>query len=213
VKIPSLKHFGFALLLSYLAVVVGIEIIRLMTNWPIVSMLASSPNRIANGEWWRLITSALIIEGPPLPQIFATAILGGLIIWFRGSWFFWVVTGAGHVLGTLLTYLGVLAAGVLGPHALNTFLADPDYGISLVWCSALGVISAAAWLGPQRTWKVPFRPWLSGTAVVLMLVVIFGSPVLEGVQHAVAFIVGVALIAMFDPKARVSRHPSLRPVT
>ena len=200
---------SMSILLAYLAIVIGLELLRSLTNLPIVATLAASPLALAHGDWWRLITSAFIIDGYALPQVVMTATLGALIIWFRGSWLFWGISVAGHVLGTLLTYLGVLLIG-LNRHQLHHFLETPDYGISLIWSSALGVVAAAAWLGPTSNFRAPFRPLVVCGVFALMMVIIFLSHGDDALQHAIAFAVGAVLVVTLDRDHSVSQQPVLR---
>ncbi|MBW4061999.1 hypothetical protein HJC99_05505 [Candidatus Saccharibacteria bacterium] len=201
---------GLIILCVYLGLVITFELVRALTSIPIVEWLASSPAGLARGEWWRLVTSAFVVEGPVAPQIAITAILGGLIIWFRGSWMFWGIATAGHIFGTLFTYVAVIGAGTLTLHQLHHFLGAPDYGISLIWSSALGALAGAAWLGPDGSVKSVYRPWLSFGAFSLMIIVVILSSGDDAIQHAVAFVIGALLIAAFDRRGEIRRHPTLK---
>ena len=209
-KRRKVSQTGLAILLAYLVIVIVLELVRALTSVPVVAWLASSPDRLADGQWWRLGTSAFVVDGPPVPQVVVTALLGGLIIWFRGSWLFWAIAVAGHVFGTLLTYVGLVVGGILGAHGVHHFLTAPDYGISLVWSSALGALAAAAWLGPDLTWTRAYRPVLVSGAFGIMFAVVILSRGDDALQHAIAFAVGAILIAVVDRSGEVSRHPALK---
>lgn len=188
--------FGEALLLGYLIVVVVIALLRAFTNWPTLAQLASTPALLAHGEWWRLATSAFVINGPPVPQVLALAVLGSLAIYLGGSWLFWTSAVAGHVIGTLVAYVGFSAAWAGGSTVGLSFLINPDYGVSLVWCAALGAFAGLAWLGTRRKWAKPEHPYLATAAAVVMVVVTLYSDDMAAVQHVVAFIVGLAVLAL-----------------
>jgi hypothetical protein len=209
-KIVIRNQVGMTILFVYLLIVITLEFVRAFTGLPIIEWLASSPAGLGHGEWWRLVTSAFVIDGPALPQIAATALLGGLIIWFRGSWLFWGIAAAGHIFGTLFTYLGILLTGIGGVHAFHHFINAPDYGISLIWSAALGVVASAAWLGPDRTIGSVYRPILTLSAFLLMVLIIILSRGDEALQHAVAFAIGAILTAAFDRRGTISQGRAVR---
>lgn len=190
-----LQGVGEIALVSYVALVIGIAILRAVTGSPTVAELASSPALIMHGEWWRLITSAFVIEGPPVPQIIAIAVLGTFGIYFGGSWTFWSTAVAGHLLGTLLAYAGIMAVWLGDRAAMARYLTDPDYGVSLVWCAALGAFAALAWLGGKANPKRPSHPIVAMMTVVALLVVTFYSDDMAAVQHVIAFVIGLVIIA------------------
>jgi hypothetical protein len=196
---------GEVLLFSYLALVIIIAILRLITGFPTVEQLASSPALLVRGEWWRLVTSALVINGPALPQIMAIATLGTLGIYFGGSWTFWSTAVAGHLLGTLLAYAGFVAVW-LQNHALAAHLmTDPDYGVSLIWSAALGIFAAVAWLGEQKVSRWPVRPLLVAGAAGVMLIVTIYSDEMAAVQHLIAFAVGFSIVVPAGRSRRIYR--------
>ena len=201
---------GLIILLGYVLVVITLELCRALLGWPIDQWLASSPALLGDGQWWRLITSAFVIDGSPVPQLIITAILGGLIIWLRGAWLFWGVVLVAHLLGTLLTYLVVFCSRGIHNTSLHHFLMTPDYGISLVWSSALGMVAAAAWLGPSKSWHDRQRPYIAGGAIVTMVIVVVLSHGDDALQHAIAFVVGAVLLVAFDRSGLVTRDTPIR---
>jgi membrane associated rhomboid family serine protease len=190
------SRIGEAVLMSYLVLVVAIALLRDSTGWPTIAQLASTPALLAHGEWWRLATSAFVVNGPPLPQVLAIAVLGSLAIYLGGSWLFWTSAVAGHVVGTLVAYIGFSAAWLSGNAVGLGFLTNPDYGVSLVWCAALGAFAGLAWLGTRRRWVKPEHPYWAVAAGVVMVVVTVYSDDMAAVQHVVAFIVGLAVLAL-----------------
>jgi hypothetical protein len=193
---------GEIFLFSYLIIVISIAIVATLTGYPIVTALASSPALLMHGEWWRLITSAFVIDGPALPQLVAIAVLGSFAIYFGGSWTFWSTAITGHIVGTLLSYAGVAGLWLVDRASAVRFITDPDYGVSLIWCAALGAFCAAVWFGDRGSWSRPVKPWLVAMAVSIMVVVTLYSDKLEAVQHATAFVIGFAIVGATD-KARI----------
>jgi membrane associated rhomboid family serine protease len=191
------KHkVGQGLLIGYLAVVVVIALVRAFTGWPTVAQLASTPMLLAHGEWWRLATSALVVNGPPVPQLLAIALLGSLAIYLGGSWVFWSAAVAGHVIGTLAAYAGFSVGWIKDRAAGSRFLTDPDYGVSLVWCAGLGGFVALAWMGARRDLRRPEHPWLALAGVAALAIVLVYSDRMEAVQHVVAFMVGLLVLGV-----------------
>lgn len=185
---------------------IAIAIVATLTGYPVVTALASSPALLLHGEWWRLITSAFVIDGPALPQLVAIAVLGSFAIYFGGSWTFWSTAITGHIVGTLLSYAGVAGLWLVDRASAVRFITDPDYGVSLIWCAALGAFCAAVWLGDRGSWSRPVKPWLVAAAVSVMVVVTLYSDKLEAVQHATAFVVGFAIVGATDRARILHKH-------
>ena len=203
--LKEIRGIGEVLLVSYLLIVVVIAFCRAVFGFPTVEQLASSPALLAHGEWWRLATSALVIDGPPLPQVGAIAVLGALTIYFGGSGTFWLTAFAGHVLGTLLAYAGVAGVWLADRAAAVHLMSDPDYGVSLIWCAALGAFAAMSWLGARGQWRQPVRPELTVLSIVVLALVTYFSDEMAAIQHVLAFVVGVAIIATADRSRMLHR--------
>jgi hypothetical protein len=201
-----LRGAGEIVLFGYLVCVITIAILQRTTGWPTVADLASSPALIIQGQWWRIITSGLVIQGPAVPQIIAIAVLGSLSIYIGGSWVFWRTAVAGHVVATLVAYGGFSAIWLMD-HAVSTrFLTDPDYGVSLIWCAALGAFAGLSWLGPKPNWRKPHQPLPAVLAVIVIIVVTAYSDPMAAVQHVIAFMVGLSIIATADQSRAVHKE-------
>ncbi len=197
---------GQVLLGLYLVAVVVIMLIRDTIGAPFIATLASTPTALAHGAWWQLFTSGLVVDGPALPQILAVGALGGLGIYFRGSGLFWLIALVGHIFGTILTYIGIGIVWLIHPHWVAGLLHQQDYGISLIWCAALGMVAAAAWLGPDSSRGKIYKPLALITAIVIMTVVTGYSVGLARYEHLTAFVLAF-LIVTFTPQ---HRHVSKR---
>jgi len=185
----------------YLLAVVAIALVRDTVGTSLITTLASTPAALAHGAWWKLFTSGLIIDGPALPQIVAVGALGGLGIYFRGSGLFWLTALVGHVFGTILTYLGIGVAWLIHPAWVAGLLHQPDYGISLIWCAALGMVAAASWLGPDSSRGNIYKPLALILAISIMLVVTWYSVGVARYEHLTAFVLAF-LIVSFTPQHR-----------
>jgi len=161
---------------------------------------------LIQGQWWRLATSGLIIQGPAVPQILAIAVLGGAGIYFGGSWLFWRTAILGHVVGTMVAY-GAFSVLWLANHAAaNRFLTNPDYGVSLIWCAALGAFASWSWLGSRGELRRPVHPVPAILTGVVMVIVVTYSDPMAAVQHVVAYLVGLAIIATADRSRSLHRQ-------
>jgi membrane associated rhomboid family serine protease len=204
-----LRGAGEVILFVYLSLVILIVIMERIVGWPSISQLASSPSLLIDGQWWRIFTSGLVVQGPAIPQILAIAVLGSVGIYMGGSWLFWRTAVTGHVVGTLVAYAGFSALWLINHTVSTQFVTDPDYGVSLVWCAALGAFAALCWFGTRKDWRQPVHPIPVVLAIAIMIVVTAYSDDMAAVQHLVAFIVGLVIIATADRSKSLakSRQP------
>jgi membrane-bound metal-dependent hydrolase YbcI (DUF457 family) len=204
--------FGQALLGAYIVVVIILTIIRDTLGAPFLTELASTPHNLAHGAWWQLFTSGLVVDGPLLPQIVAVAVLGTLGIYFRGSWLFWLTAIISHILGTILTYIGIGIAWLIHPAWVNNLLQQQDYGISLIWCAALGIVAAAAWLGPDSSRSPIYKPLILVGAIAVMTVVTWFSVGLARYEHLAAFTIAFLIVSLTPQHRHVSRQLAHMPL-
>jgi hypothetical protein len=114
------------------------------------STLAASPQRLADGRFWLLVTSGLVVDHPVVLSLLSllafaavTGLLCGPAVALRAAVF-------GHVLSTLLVY-GVIAVMRVGqPFAFGSALRRADFGVSAVCAAWLGAAAAVLWLGRLR---------------------------------------------------------------
>src|SRR5450759_1508195 len=129
-------------LIAYLIVVTAVTILGDIVGQPVLHAPASSPDDVAAARLWQLAPSRLEERGPLVPQMLATAVLGVVAMRLAGSGVFWYAAVLAHILGTLLVYAGVWIADAANPSGLAVLLHEADFGVSLVWCAALGVLTA-----------------------------------------------------------------------
>jgi hypothetical protein len=55
-----------------------------------VHALACSPDAIVTGRLWTLVTSGLIVAGPPVPQLIMTAIVAVAVVRLAGPGVWWL---------------------------------------------------------------------------------------------------------------------------
>jgi hypothetical protein len=180
-------------LVAYLAVVIAITVLSWALGETVVRTVATSPDDLGPSTMWQLVASGLLADGPLAPQIVATAVLGAAAIRLTSGRAFWSVAVIGHVLGTVLVYVGVWIADVASPSLVTALTRQADFGVSLVWCAALGMLAAVAWwrLRPlqRRTWLL-----LAFGAPLTLAVVTALSEGLARYEHVVAFALAVGLV-------------------
>jgi len=141
---------------------------------------------VADGELWRLLTSALVVEGFAAPQIVLTAAAALAVIRLRGPLVWWAAVIAGHVGSALLAY------AIIGIAGADSAADDPDFGISCVLGASLGALFACGWrvvgavgflllLPFSIDWYGPEHPF----SFVLGALVVGAADRLRGRRHAV----------------------------
>ena len=186
-------------LIAYLLVVSAVTILSLVSGQSVVRTLASNPDDLATSRWWQLITSGLLAQGPLVPQLVALAALGIVAIRLAGGRLFWSAALLAHVLGTLLVYAGVWIAAAASPSALATLLRSADFGVSLVWCAALGILAGVAWWKTRPLPRWAWRLLAVGPAAAL-LGATFIADGLAPYEHVVAFGMAAGLIYFGRPR-------------
>lgn len=159
-----------------------------------------------HGAWWQLLTSGLVVDGPLLPQVAAVGVLGALGIYFRGSLIFWLTAALSHILGTIVTYVGVGIAWLVHPGWVEDLLEQPDYGISLIWCAAMGMVAAAAWLGPDSSRNMIFKPLIFTATLTILAAVTWFSVGLARYEHIAAFAIAFAIVMLTPQHRHIGRR-------
>jgi hypothetical protein len=180
-------------LIAYLIVVCTVTILGHIVGEPVVHAMASSPNDLAAARVWPLLTSGLLVEGPFVPQVLATAVLGVAAMRLAGGRVFWSAAVLAHIVGTVLVYAGVWIADAASQSGVASLLREADFGVSLVWCAALGVLAGVAW---WKTRPLPRGAWrlLAVGPPVALLGVTLVSNGLASYEHVVAFGLAVGVV-------------------
>ena len=180
-------------LIAYLIVVCAVTFLGHVAGRSFVEELASSPDDVAAARLWSLVTSGLLVDGPFVPQVLATAVFGVAAIRLAGGRVFWSAAILAHILGTLLVYTGVWIADAAIQTGVGSLLREADFGVSLVWCAALGVLAGVAW---WKTRPLPRWAWVLmavGSPIALTGVTLV-SPSLALYEHLAAFCLAAAVV-------------------
>lgn len=144
--------------------------------------LRASADKLAGGQVWVLLTSALDAQGPlPRLQVALAAAVAALVIARDGARLWWGVALAGHVLSALVAYAAIAIAVALGSDGAAHAAAQPDYGVSCVLAAGLGALLTRR---GDRTSRVI---GIAGTAVLLPFSVSW-----YGSEHLLAVAFGAA---------------------
>ena len=175
-----------------------------------VRTFASSPQQLADGRVWLLLTSAALADKPAVASILGFLVVGLVALAVCGSRVVWVSALLGHVGATLTVYLGVGLIRDLSSGAYQGAVTYPDYGTSAIIAAWIGAVAFVAW-----------RRRLRGAAVALVLVAAAigwlckNELTILDTEHAFALLFGAAS-ARFAPAARLPRlvrRPAPSPTT
>jgi hypothetical protein len=175
---------GVASVVAYLAAVIVVEV----TGSPDWRSLAASPDAVAHGRLWLLLSSGLVVDGVAWVQVLVLAAVLGLALWRFGAARLWAVALAAHVGSALVAYAGV---GVLW--LADRSLADatePDYGISVVMAGELGALAVG---GGRRTALLVGLLALAGFGVGLA-----DASTLANAEHLLGFAIGAGTLLLLD---------------
>ena len=153
--------------------------------------LASSPAHIANGEVWRLVTSALVVEGDlALVQVAIAALAAFAVIRAFGPVAWWGAVITAHLGSALVTYALLGLFDALGTESAEHIARHPDYGVSVVLTGSLGALFAGALGRGQR-----------GVAALAGLVLLVSLPLSlnwYGIEHPLGFVFGAAFMVWWQ---------------
>jgi len=186
---------GEVALVAYVTAAVTMTLLHHLLGVPGLGFFAASPDAVAHGRWWTLITSGFLIVPPLMAlQVAALLALGFVDIRLCGARVFWTAVVLAHFLSTGLVYCAVWIIGGVGLASMNTVSRQPDYGISLVWFAGIGVLVAA--MG-RRAWSAGLSPayrrlLLASAILVPLVVVLFDGP--AHYEHVVALLLSAAVV-------------------
>lgn len=115
------------------------------------SDLHSSADRVAEGDLWLLLTSALnVVPELDVPQWFLLAASITVVIWRCGPKLWWSVALAGHVGAAVISYIVIGLAVAIGSGSADTTASESDYGVSIVLAATLGALAASGFAVPSE---------------------------------------------------------------
>lgn len=164
-----------------------------------VRELACAPAALTAGKLWTLASSALVIQGPAIPQLVMTGTLAAVLVRACGGAVFWLVAVAGHVGATLIAYAGIGLVYLVQRSTAEGVVHAPDYGISAVWAAAFGALAVIAL---RRGHHPRITAAWSLAVLVLFVVLVPVDGELADVEHLLAFVLGAGVMAVRAHSAR-----------
>jgi hypothetical protein len=181
------RWIGIGGAIGYLGLVAAFEAERSAGGGPQVRDVASSPSGLLSGHAWQLLTSGFIIAGEPWAQLALTTAAVITVVVLFGPGLFWRAAFAGHVVATIIAYLGVAVLWLVARRDVDHVVDEPDYGISCVLAGTLGALAGAR----LRAWNRPLALVAAAVAMVLILAAVaLASYDLTGAEHGLAFVLG-----------------------
>ncbi|MEA2303425.1 MAG: hypothetical protein QOH43_705 [Solirubrobacteraceae bacterium] len=186
-----LRSPGALLAGVWLVAVVAISATLGFREGHLTQVLACSPARLASGDAWTLLTSAMIIDGPPVPQILGAALVIALVVQDYGARVLWGTMILGHVGATLVAYAGIGLLWLVDRDDVRSVVHAPDYGISAIWAAALGAVAIAGARPPSSHPRFGLAVAILCVLVLVVLIPAHGE--LADVEHLLAFILGAGV--------------------
>jgi hypothetical protein len=194
------RKAGAALAVAWL---VAVALIAAFDDSDVVRDFACAPAALWAGKLWTLLSSALIIQGPAIPQLLMTAGLAAALVRACGGAVFWLVAAVGHVGATLIAYAGIGLIYLVARSTAEGVVHTHDYGISAVWAAAFGALAVIRMRRGDHP-RVTAAWALAILALFVVLVPIDGE--LADVEHLLAFVLGAGVMAV---RARSDRPTTL----
>lgn len=198
----SREKLGAATVGVWLVAVAAIALVRAVDSSAVsVHALACSPEAMAAGRAWTLVTSGFVIAGPPVPQLVMTGIVAVLVVRLAGAGTWWRSAVAGHFGATFVAYAGIAAVYLVDRSTAEGVVHAPDYGISAVWAATTGTLLLLlhrAGAHPRLTAVCTF----SLLGAFIALVGIDGE--LADVEHLLAFAFGLAVVSVRSPSGKLA---------
>jgi hypothetical protein len=171
---------------------VAVSAVTVLNRVGVVSLrdLASTPQGVADGREWQLLTSAFVADRPAVPSVVGFTIVGLAALALAGARVLWTAAVASHLLSAVIVYGALDAAGVT--------TARPDYGTSAMIAAWIGVIA-------YRLWKRGAATAAVGLCLVAALVGWLFRPDLDifDSEHAVALGIGIGVAVWLPSLGRV----------
>ena len=175
-------------LLAWLAAVVVIAALRVGDHTPGIAGFASTPDLIADGHLWTLLTSAMPVSRYPFAEI------AGMVAAIWGVWrvagigAVWLAGLAAHIGSTLVVYAGIGALWLIDHGTVADQLDRRDYGISAIWLGELGYLAVALW---PRNRRAALGVGTASLAVTIGLTPVAGP--MATAEHLLSLTIGALL--------------------
>lgn len=160
------------------------------------SEVGASPDTLAQGALWRLLTSALLVDaGLPALQIALAAAVTALVLVRHGAVVWWLAALAGHIGSALLAYPIIAVAHALGSDSAGRVEDNWDYGISCVLAGLTGALFAGSVRRIRARTAGPGDVALTAAAAIALAAWVVTID-WYGVEHVLAFGLGAFVLVL-----------------
>jgi hypothetical protein len=191
----------------------GVITLASRSGWIGLSHLAASPNAIAKGKVWLLLTSGMVADRPWLPSLLGFAIVAFAALSVARVRVVVLAALAGQVLATLAVYGFFGLARTVDHGAFITLENTPDIGLSAIIAGWIGVVAQALW-GSHRSRRAHVLIVLGCVGCALIGFAFRPNLTALDSEHLVAFTLGVAIASWWPRREMLSAYlprPLARP--
>ena len=159
-----------------------------------VRTLAATPQQLADGRVWLLLTSAVLADKPAVASVLGFLVVGVAALMLCGGRVLWISALLGQVGATVAVYLGIALVRLLHHGAYDGALTHPDYGTSAIIAAWIGAIAAVAWRPRRRREALALVlvaalvGWLSKNTLTIL-----------DAEHGFALVAGIATAGQTIP--------------
>ncbi len=151
-----------------------------------VRTLASTPQQVADGRVWLLVTSAVVADKPAAASILGFLVVGLAALVLCGGRVVLLSALLGHVGSAVFVYVALALA--------HRSVVDLDYGTSAIIAAWIGAIAAVSWRSGRRRDAVLL---VAASAVVGWLCK--SDLTILDAEHAFALVAGIAVAGQTVP--------------
>jgi hypothetical protein len=180
----------------------GVVTVASRLGWIGISHLAATPNAIAKGKVWLLLTSGVVADRPWLASLIGFAIVAFAALSVASVRVVVLAALAGQVLATLAVYGFLGLAREVHPGAFHTLLNTQDIGLSAIIAAWIGVVAQTFWYR-YRSLRSHVLNVLGCVGCALIGFAFRPNLTALDTEHLVAFALGV-LIASSAPWAELN---------
>lgn len=185
-RLGGVTPLGAASIAAYLGALVVIE----ATGEPNWRSLACSPDAVAHGRLWLLVSSGLDIDDLPWAQLTVLALILAVALWRLGAARLWTVALVAHVGAALIAYAAIGVLWLIDRSTVAATVVEPDYGISVVLAGELGALAAS---GGRRT-ALP----IGVAALIGFGIGVADASALANAEHLLGFALGAVTLVCLD---------------
>jgi hypothetical protein len=201
VRIPW--RVGAAVILGWLGAVCGVTFAYRAGAIPL-DRLAASPERVATGKVWLLVSNGFIVQRPLVASVVSFGLLAVAALAACGMRVLLAAAVCAHIGATLASYGVLMVARMVDPGSFAHLVTAPDYGVSAIEAGWLGVVAAVCWRRRGQTLAGRLAIVGGCIAVGLFAWMLRGQLELLDTDHVFAFGLGIAVVRS-TPKLRRSR--------